>query len=301
MTNVYHAVRTLAAIDRKVYEDQGASFRLALKEILPHMNDAYKGYSKNPFRSHLGISTIGKDCSRALWYNFRWFNHKLIQSRMLLLFNRGHLEEARFLAMLKCIGVQIYNQDETGKQFQISRFGGHYGGSGDGVAVGIPDIPGGKACLLEFKTHTDKSFKKLMIEGVACYKPEHYAQMICYMNDMGLEYGLYAAVNKNDDNLHMEIISANPMFAEKLSERAQAIIFSKIPPQKFYPSSGHFICKYCDHVDICHGEAEIARNCRSCYFSVPKIDGTWNCSNPEHLKILTTEDQLAGCEHYIKI
>ena len=38
---------------------------------------------------------------------------------MLRLFNRGHIEEARFIAMLLTIGMPVYQQDAEGKQFRI--------------------------------------------------------------------------------------------------------------------------------------------------------------------------------------
>jgi hypothetical protein len=33
---------------------------------------AYEAEAGDGFREHLGASLIGKDCERALWYDFRW-------------------------------------------------------------------------------------------------------------------------------------------------------------------------------------------------------------------------------------
>ena len=32
----------------------------------------YEADASDGFRSHLGASLIGKECERALWYDFRW-------------------------------------------------------------------------------------------------------------------------------------------------------------------------------------------------------------------------------------
>ena len=37
--------------------------------------------------AHLGASIIGKDCERALWYDFRWVTRWAFTGRMLRLFD----------------------------------------------------------------------------------------------------------------------------------------------------------------------------------------------------------------------
>ena len=60
--------------------------------------------------------------------------------------------------MLLAIGVQVYQQDEKGNQFRISDAAGHFGGSGDGIGIGIPDLEPNLQALLEFKTSAEKPF-----------------------------------------------------------------------------------------------------------------------------------------------
>ena len=48
-------------------------------------------------RTYLGASIIGKECSRALWYDFRWASREKFDGRMLRLFQTGHLAEGRFV------------------------------------------------------------------------------------------------------------------------------------------------------------------------------------------------------------
>ena len=297
------AIKTLQAIDANIAADQGASFRVALGTVIPHMGDAYRGKDDSPFRSHMGASMIGGECGRAIWYGFRWATVPTFPSRVLRLFNRGHLEEARFIAMLLAIGCQVYQQDANGNQFRISDVGGHFGGSGDGVAIGIPDVPTGVPCLLEFKTHNDKSFEKLVKEGVRASKFEHYVQMNTYMRKMGLAVALYMAVNKNNDDIYAEIVTLDSITADKFIERGRNLVLSREAPIKVSNSPGWFACKWCDHRPVCHLKAAPARNCRTCSAAEPAEDGAWYCLHPKNPvsgapMVLTKAKQLEACPLY---
>jgi len=275
------AVNTMTAIENCIAGDQGASFRLNLGKVIPHITDAYRGADEG-FRSHLGASLIGKECARQIWYGWRWARKSKFSGRMLRLFNRGHLEEARFIAMLLSIGCQVYQQDANGNQYRISDLGGHLGGSGDGVVIGVPDIPAGQPCLAEFKTHGEKSFVKLQKDGVRLAKPEHYVQMQLYMRKMGLMYALYGAVNKNTDEIHMEIILLDAHTADQFLDRGRQIVMMQVAPAKLNNASpGLFACRFCDEKDICHMNAPMERNCRTCFFGKPREDGTWWCESKD--------------------
>lgn len=305
---VYLAKKTLDAINRGLEADQGASYRQHLQKVLPHMNDAYRGKESNPFRSHMGASGIGKECARAIWYSFRWFTKPSFEGRILRLFNRGHLEEARFIALLLSIGVTVYQQDAHGKQFRISDAGGHFGGSGDGVALGIPDLPNPSTpCLLEFKTHNNKSFAKLLKEGVQGCKYEHFAQMQTYMHKMQLSVGLYGAVNKDNDELYLELLQVDNVAGGTLVERGKQLVFMRDAPKRVNESPGWFGCAFCDHKPVCHFGKAPERNCRTCYFAVPREDGRWYCTEPKadaaygDNQELSTEAQLLGCSEYTRL
>jgi hypothetical protein len=299
---VYFAQRTLDAINASLEKDQGAAYRQRLEQVIPHIGDAYRGEEKVPFRAHLGASGLGKDCARAIWYGWRWYTRPHFEGRMIRLFNRGHLEEARFIALLLSIGVQIYQQDENGKQFRIHHAGGHVGGSGDGIAIGLPDLPPGMPALLEFKTHGEKSFLKLQKEGVRSAKFEHYVQMNLYMRKMNLTVALYGAVNKNTDELWLEIVQLDTIIADQYLDRGTQIVKSTHPPKKINESPGWFECKFCDHKAVCHLGKEPERNCRTCHFGRPDPDGVWRCYvKPTEARELNQEEQFAGCKDYLKL
>lgn len=289
------ATKTLQAIEDELVRTQGGTYREALGKVIMDSPDAYRGTEESSHRGHLGCSQLGSECDRALWYNFHWVKESKFEGRILRLFNRGHLEEPRFLAMLMSIGCTIKQVDENGKQFRVSH-GAFIGGSGDGIALGIPDVPDGCWVLLEFKTHGDKSFKKLIKSGLQSAKPEHYVQMLLYMLKMDLPYGLYMAVNKNDDMLHAEIIERNDLMAQHYFERGMRIVHNRIP-HRISSDSDSFTCKYCSFLDVCHYNAPKDITCRTCAYASPHEDlETWVCN--KYMAKLSKERQLKACPTY---
>jgi len=290
------ATKTLQKINDILIKDQGASFRGFLEKLMPHAGDAYST-DETPFRKHLGASLIGRKCSRELWYSFRWARLVRHEGRMVRLFNRGHLEEPRFVAMLLAIGCQVWQFDQNNKQWRISDVFGHFGGSLDGVALNIPDIPN-EPCLTEFKTHSDKSFSNLVKAGVKIAKPEHYVQMQIYMRKMKLNYALYLAVNKNNDDIYGEIINVEIEIGDRYLDRAKFIILEQKVPEKISNNPSWYECAFCDYKPICHGKDVPATNCRTCAFSTVHISGggSWFCT--KNSEFLTPEQQLNGCPQY---
>jgi hypothetical protein len=103
---------------------------------------AYEADADDGFRVHLGASLIGKDCERALWYDFRWTTPARHPGQLLRLFETGQREEARLVQNLRRIGATVLEVDpDTGRQFRVQAHGGHFGGSLDGVALVLPEAP----------------------------------------------------------------------------------------------------------------------------------------------------------------
>ena len=291
------ATKTLEAINAALEKDQGAAYRGWLGKVIPHIGDAYDPTEKG-FRSHLGASLIGRECARDIWYGWRWSTKSSFEGRMLRLFNRGHLEEARFIAMLLMIGCEVYQQDAEGKQYTISHAEGHMGGSGDGIVMNLPDLPAGVAALTEFKTHNDKSFAKLVTDGVREAKPEHYVQMNIYMGKFGIPVALYGAVNKNNDALHLELIAYDQSVCQEYLDRGERIVWMESPPPKIANSIGFYKCKMCNNKAICHLKHKPAVNCRTCRYSQPVVGKEWVCNNQVCAGIIPKEIQQVGCSHY---
>jgi hypothetical protein len=268
-----------------------ADLKLATK-TLEAIESAVQASAEDGMRAHLGASVIGRPCERALWYSFRWSTRQHHEARILRLFARGHREEDNLTALLRAAGVTVLTVDpNSGRQFTFGS--GHFGGSMDGACVGLPDAP--KAWHVgEYKTHSAKSFNDLVKKGVQEAKPEHWAQMQCYMAWSGMERALYVAVCKDDDRLHLERVDFDKQAADALMAKAARIINAPTPPEGISDDPAFYLCNWCEHKELCHGSAAPTPTCRSCTHSTPEPGGTWSCA---HLrKTISTADQKQGCK-----
>lgn len=259
---------------------------------------AFEARQGDGFRNHLGASLIGKSCARALWYDFRWATPARHSGRILRLFETGQMEEARLVRDLRATGATVLEVDpESGRQFRVETHGGHFGGSLDGVAIGLLEAP--KTWhVVEFKAHSAKSFADLVAKGVVAAKPQHAAQMQIYMHLTGITRALYVAVCKDTDALHIERIEADTAMAERLLKKAGRIIFAQHPPERISADPAWFECRFCDHHAVCHGGGAAAHTCRTCLHSTP-VEGGWHCVR--HDRVLTPEDQRFACLQHLYI
>lgn len=289
------AEQTKALIEKSIEVDQGTAYRKYLQDILPKIKDAYRP-SDDGYRSHLGASLIGRDCAFELWLSFRWTERSQFPERILRLFNRGHLEEAHFLAMILSAGIEVWYETENGGQFRFSDVEGHFGSSLDGV-IKIPELDGAPA-YAEFKTHNDKSFKKLVKEGMQNSKYEHYVQMQECMHANKLPYGVYFAVNKNDDTIHIEIIEYDQVTALRYLERARMIVYANDAPARISNRKDWWQCKFCNKKDICHNKKVPDINCRTCAHSTAyALDCLWSCQFTGDY--IDKELAPSGCKHHV--
>jgi hypothetical protein len=240
--------------------------------------DHYKSQRKNDHRPHLGGSQIGNECSRALWYQFRWAWSPDFDGRILRLFETGDREEGRVVRNLKDIGLEVWEVDpETGKQIHASAHGGHFGLSLDGVVRGLKESS--QPHVFECKTMNTKGFKQLKAKGVQEAKPIYWAQMQVGMHLCDLERALFVTVCKETDEIYMERVRLDKAAAIKLVAKAGQIIFSEEPPAKLNEDPAFYLCKFCSYAQVCHGGKVPEVNCRTCAHATPEADGTWNCRN----------------------
>jgi hypothetical protein len=260
---------------------------------------AYEAAAETGFRDHLGASLIGAPCARAIWYSWRWATRAAHTGRLLRLFQTGHLAEERFVADLRRIGVTVMDIDpETGRQWLVRDASGHFGGSMDGVAIGVPEAP--KAWhVCEFKTHSAKSFADLKAKGVEASKPQHFAQMQVYMHLADIPRAYYLAVNKNDDELYSERVRRDPEVGMRLLAKAERIIAAASPPERISSDPAWYQCRFCDHAEGCHGDRKPERHCRSCLHSSPVQGGAWACQRYGHE--LSSDHQRQGCAAHLYI
>jgi hypothetical protein len=229
-------------------------------------------------RDHLGASVIGKKCQRALTYSFRWMKLIEHEPRMRRLFNHGHITEPRFLEWLQIAGFNAQSHASNGAQFRIETENKHFGGSLDGLGTLPPKYNINEKFLLEFKTYNDRQFKRLVKSGLPQAKPEYVAQMNVYGKYYKLDYGIHFGLNKNDDEIYVEVIALDHSIGDKFSNKAFAVISTKTLPPRIASNAAYDDCKFCDFVGICHNNLPVDINCRSCVNSDAISDGNWFCN-----------------------
>jgi hypothetical protein len=243
-----------------------------------------------PPRSYFGISGIGHNCARALWYTFRWCTPRKLSPRVKRLLNRGHREEEVVVADLEAIGCRIHSQQKDMVAGQ-----GHIKGHNDGIIENLPDAPK-TSHLLEIKTANDKNFNAIKKDGITIAKPEYEAQAQGYMKLLKLKRTLFVVVNKNTDERYYERVSFDAKKATLLFDRALDIITSEVPPPQI-GGSAFWSCKFCDHYDVCQFDLPPQQNCRTCEQCDLCDEGQWKCSRQKDL-VLGYEAQQAGCKQY---
>lgn len=271
----------------------------------PTIEAIYESYVKSEEarpRPYLGASAIGTECSRALWYGFRWCSPPSWEGRMLRLFQTGHREEERILEELRRIGVEVHSLDRrTGRQFSFWALGGHFGGHMDAAARGFLEAPKTWA-VTEVKTSNKKRFRELQKKGVRSAKPQHWAQMQTYMGLSGMRRAAYIVVCKDSDTLYFEWVYFDQAGWDLIQEKARRIISAPSPLTRISADPYKPPCSWCDHAELCHEGDVPPVHCRTCAHATPILDeegGRWWCEG--HDRMLSVSDQRRGCAEHVFI
>lgn len=259
--------------------------------------DAYHESQQSPPRGHLGCSLLGHHCDRWLWLSFRWAVVEPFPGRVLRLFRRGHNEERTIIADLRAIGVDI-RDTFNGRQRKVD-FGAHVSGSIDGIIEkGLPEAPKSRH-IAEFKTHSKKSFDDLVKNGVEKAKWQHYVQMQVYMHGTDIKKGVYIAVCKDDDRLHVERVEYKKEVAEKAIERGRKITLAERMPPPISTDPTWYQCKFCPAHSFCHEKAPTKlANCRTCAHATAMPDSTWRCER-HNADGIPEDFQREGCDDHV--
>jgi hypothetical protein len=102
--------------------------------------------------------------------------------------------------------------------------------------------------------------------------------MCTYGKAYGFRIGLYLAINKNNDDIHVEIVALDWSLGDDMYRRAEDIITARIPPTRISDNPQYHVCTTCHLRDECHYGKPPVKNCRSCINAYPTEDGEWYCA-----------------------
>ncbi len=239
-------------------------------------------------RWYLGGSVIGHQCTRYIAYTFRWAYKEKLDSRIWRIFRIGDAIEDIMVKQLAKAGYEV-----SGQQVSLPGYRGHGSGHIDGIVV-IDEEPH----LFEAKSMNHTNYLDVQRKGVQVSKPIYYGQCQMYMGKLDLKKALFLAMDKNTSDIYMEIIDFDEDEYERLCRREEDII-DGLPLSMFPRISNNpswYTCKFCAAKDVCHKGETLEKNCRTCENSEILNEGKWRCN--WHMKILSIEEQMAGCEHY---
>lgn len=253
-------------------------------------------------RAYLGMSSIGDECSRKLWYQWRWVARAKFKAKTLAAFADGHYSEWVMSERLKKVpGVELITTDAEGGQIGYVDLEGHLRGHMDGAITGILQSPK-TPHVWEHKCSGEKKFKELQKcvekhgekQALKAWSEIYYAQAVLYMY-----YGKYkrhyltCALAGTRDWISIRT-EENSDFAEELIRKAESIINADSAPEKLSNDPAFYKCRWCDFNDVCHGEERPQKNCRTCLKSCPTENGKWECR--EYGAVVPFDFQQQGCD-----
>lgn len=266
---------------------------------------------KAPTRGYLGMSGIGHDCVRKLWYDFRFANYPHFTGETLLKFADGHYSEdltaERMRAAMPDLVLKTHKPD--GEQYGFKDVYGHFRGHIDGIARNLPEWDAGTWAIWEHKCCDRVKANKLVklaendeSSALANWNFTYYIQAILYMYYAKVDHHLMTVAHSGSRKYVQVKTPANHELAEEWVQCANYVVTTMSPPDRYRDDPEYYQCKWCDHNKVCHSDALPEVNCRTCIHCMPviggdNVDGEWHCKR--HDKIITTKEQIAACDKHL--
>jgi hypothetical protein len=120
--------------------------------------------------------------------------------------------------------------------------------------------------LFECKTMADKHWRACARSGVAATRPIYAAQVATYqaymesaVEGISRNPALFVAVNKDNQELLLELLPFDAALAQRMSDRAIKVITATEADEllpRGYVDATHFECRMCSWQDRCWGRGQ---------------------------------------------
>ena len=215
-------------------------------------------------RRYLGMSSIGIECERRLWYAYHEAGVGITKNdaASVRIFQSGHDAEAIIARLLQATpGITLDITDpKTGGQLGVEDFGGEFRGHLDGVIRGLVDDPGNdyvwEAKCVNEKKFADFRKKKDIAEDTALrsWDAIYYAQAQCYMGYSGIHRHYLTVCTPGVRQWEAVITPFDLDAFEAIRSKAVRIINAKLYPlSRISNDPSWHQCKFCPSHDRCHG------------------------------------------------
>lgn len=215
-----------------------------------------KDNAAKPKREYIGMSELGDECLRRVYYNTMDAPQKKLKGSKLRIFETGHIfEEILAVRWLRAAGFYIETHNGSGEQLGVETVEGIIQGHLDGILRWGPEIPDlVYPAGWETKALNNKGWKNIVKNGLRLGEPKYYGQIQLYMGYFELTNFLFTAINKDTEELYPEIIKFELSEAQAFSDRGVKLIEAcraEEPPPRMCPSASFFQAKWCQFVDVC--------------------------------------------------
>jgi len=197
-------------------------------------------------RRRLGLSQVGHQCKRFLWYKHHGFTEPVPEGQVLRLFELGKMIEDRVCKDLEQCGFVITKKQHP---VELTINGLTLTGSCDGVISGL--IESSKPSLWECKSMGSKGFAKLLRVGYEAYNAQYKGQVHAYMLGLGLTRAFVTVYNKDTSELYQERIKLNKDWIIEKLQSVFGAISLPVPPERYCPRATHWEAKFCPFYQEC--------------------------------------------------
>lgn len=214
----------------------------------------------------IGASYIGTACDRELAYRYhrapRQRREEFVSAGELARHAAsGHWTEASMAAWLREAGFDLRTRRPDGRQYGYAAARGADGraaiaGEIDGVILAAPEgIALPVPCIWESKKATRKKMNKFVKEGVAAADPVYHGQLQVNMAYLDVGHTLFSMLCLDDMRFHWELVALDPAVAQRLSDRAAAVVRTREPEEmpRIAAARDFHQCRLCDYQDRCWG------------------------------------------------
>lgn len=216
--------------------------------------------NKEQRRTYVGASGIGRQCSRAIWYDYNGYPRRDKPAEVFWAIECGHRSEDIMAEWLRSVpGIQLQTEKPNGEQFGFEALGGKFRGHVDGIITGLHHAPKTVA-VWEHKSKNQKGFNAFQTakekfgtkRALKEWDEVYFIQAQIYMHYMNLKRH-YLTVSlgglRDVDSCWTEY---QPEVALAAIAKAEKIIYSTSEPPRISNQSDFYLCKFCDFADICH-------------------------------------------------
>lgn len=217
-----------------------------------------------PRRTYLGMSALGDECSRKLWFDYHDPLPQLHDAATFKRFLDGHVSEDVLVNRIRLVsGLSLLSIDpDTGRQWALEDFEGRLRGHMDGVVIGLLQAPQ-TWHIFEAKCSGEKIYAKLAKmkaekgekQALRAWNVTYWVQAQLYMGYAKLtRHWLVCCTPGARDWIGVRT-EFDPVEFEALRDKARRILDARAPLAKLSNDPSWYACKWCHYHTRCHGGA----------------------------------------------